>query len=549
MELSRRAFLKSSLAAAGVGALGLLSGCSTDQPSAQTTPLTQPDDASQTSSLDAPYAALDASAITEKTVDFVVVGAGPAGLCAAVRAAENGVSVAVIEKTGATGGCAKFGMGILAIGTELQKAQGDVLNLDEMYNMFTEYTHYRTDCVLMRRYFEESKETLEWIESMGVEFEEAARYFEKSYPTWHIVKSEEGVIGGGQAKTMTDHLEARARELGVEFYMETSACRLETEAGQVKGVCAYNADQTQGYHFQCHAALIATGGFGNNPEWVKEQFHLSLNEDFFGMRFPGHEGDGIQMAWDAGVKESAMIEEMIFDIFRPNSSGSYTNDIKLIMQQPNLMVNQQGQRFFNEEQVQNTTYTGNSLCNQTGNTGFMILDEAIKQSYVEANHVDFTSRVWNTDDFTQFDANFKTMEESGYTAIIKADSLDELAAKMGIDAAGLTATVESYNQLCAQGYDPLGKSAAYLKPITTAPFYAAQYYPSSYGTLGGIKVNSNLEVLNQNDQVIAGLYSAGTDSCTVYGDSYMFLLPGNTMGYSVNTGKFVGEAVSELLKK
>ena len=107
--------------------------------------------------------------------------------------------------------------------------------------------------------------------------------------------------------------------------------------------------------------MIATGGFGNNPEWVKEQFYLSLNEDFFGMRFPGHEGDGIQMAWDAGVKESAMIEEMIFDIFRPNSSGSYTNDIKLIMQQPNLMVNQLGQRFFNEEQVQNTTYTGNSL--------------------------------------------------------------------------------------------------------------------------------------------------------------------------------------------
>ena len=60
----------------------------------------------------------------------------------------------------------------------------------------------------MRRYFEESKETLEWIEAMGVEFEEAARYFEKSYPTWHIVKSETGVIGGGQAKTMTDHLEA-----------------------------------------------------------------------------------------------------------------------------------------------------------------------------------------------------------------------------------------------------------------------------------------------------------------------------------------------------
>lgn len=165
------------------------------------------------------------------------------------------------------------------------------------------------------------------------------------------------------------------------------------------------------------------------------------------MRFPGHEGDGIQMAWNAGVKQSEMIEEMIFDIFQPGSTGAYTNDIKLVMQQPNLMVNQQGKRFFNEEQVQNTTYTGNSLRNQTGNTGFMILDEAIKQSYVEANHVDFTSRVWNTDDFTQFDANFKTMEESGYTAIVKADTLEELANKMGIDPQGLAATVEEYNQL------------------------------------------------------------------------------------------------------
>ena len=549
MNLSRREFLKSSLAAAaGMGALGLLGACST-QENTTSTPSPEATGDTVAAALDAPYTALSADAITEKTVDFVIVGAGPAGLCAAVKAAENGLSGAVVEKTGGTGGCAKFGMGILAIGTELQKAQGEELDLDAMYNMFTEYTHYRTDCVLMRRYFEESKETLEWIEAMGVEFEEAARYFEKSYPTWHIVKSETGVIGGGQAKTMTDHLEARARELGVEFYLETPACRLETENGKVSGVCAVSADGKQGYHFLCNAALIATGGFGNNEAWVKEQFALNLDQDFFGMRFPGHEGDGIQMAWNAGVKQSEMIEEMIFDIFQPGSTGSYTNDIKLVMQQPNLMVNQQGKRFFNEEQVQNTTYTGNSLRNQTGNTGFMILDEAIKQSYVEANHVDFTSRVWNTDDFTQFDANFKTMEESGYTAIVKADTLEELANKMGIDPQGLAATVAEYNQLCADGYDPLGKGAAYLKPITTAPFYAAQYYPSSYGTLGGIKVNSNLEVLDQNDQVITGLYSAGTDSCTVYGDSYMFLLPGNTMGYSVNTGKFVGEAVSELLKK
>ena len=551
MNLSRREFLKSSLAAAaGMGALGLLGACSTNENTTSTPSPEVTGDTIAAALTMRQYTALSADAITEKTVDFVIVGAR-AGR--PVRRRES-CGKRPVRRCGREDPArpeavqnSAWASSRSALG--LRKAQGEELDLDAMYNMFTEYTHYRTDCVLMRRYFEESKETLEWIESMGVEFEEAARYFEKSYPTWHIVKSETGVIGGGQAKTMTDHLEARARELGVEFYLETPACLLETENGKVSGVCAVSTDGKQGYHFLCNAALIATGGFGNNEEWVKEQFALNLDQDFFGMRFPGHEGDGIQMAWNAGVKQSEMIEEMIFDIFQPGSTGAYTNDIKLVMQQPNLMVNQQGKRFFNEEQVQNTTYTGNSLRNQTGNTGFMILDEAIKQSYVEANHVDFTSRVWNTDDFTQFDANFKTMEESGYTAIVKADTLEELANKMGIDPQGLAATVEEYNQLCADGYDPLGKGAAYLKPITTAPFYAAQYYPSSYGTLGGIKVNSNLEVLDQNDQVITGLYSAGTDSCTVYGDSYMFLLPGNTMGYSVNTGKFVGEAVSELLKK
>lgn len=195
-------------------------------------------------------------------------------------------------------------MGILAIGTELQKAQGEELDLDAMYNMFTEYTHYRTDCVLMRRYFEESKETLEWIEAMGVEFEEAARYFEKSYPTWHIVKSETGVIGGGQAKTMTDHLEAGPANWAWSSTWKRQPARLETENGKVSGVCAVSADGKQGYHFLCNAALIATGGFGNNEAWVKEQFALNLDQDFFGMRFPGHEGDGIQMAWNAGVKQS-----------------------------------------------------------------------------------------------------------------------------------------------------------------------------------------------------------------------------------------------------
>lgn len=562
MELARRDFLKGAAltGAAAVAGSGLLSvsealadEAEAEEESEESEDVAEEeaeegDEGEDAESLGAAYDALDASAIEEAAADLVVIGAGPSGMAAAVTAAEQGLSVIVLEKTSSSGGCAKYGMGPLAIGTKYQEEQGLDYDLDEMFNEFVEYTHYRTNVPLVREYFERSNETLEWIEDMGVTFDEAAQYFEKSYATWHLVHSEEGVSGGGQAKTMTDHMQSTAEDLGVVFYFEEPACRLELEDGAICGVCATSADETSGMHITTKAAVVATGGFGNSEEMVEEQFGLKLDEDFFGMRFSGHEGDGVKMVWEAGGAQSDMIEEVIFDIYQQDSEGSYTYDVHQVMLEPNLLVNKEGKRFFNEEQVQNTTYTGNSLLRQTGNTGFMIMDEDIKEGYVEANEVPFNSKVFTVEDFTGFDESFEEMEESGYTAIVRADTLDELAEMLGIDAEGLSATVEEYNQICADGYDPLGKSAEYLQPIQTAPFYAAQYYPSAYGTLGGVTVDEELQVLDDEGAAIGGLFAAGTDTCTIYGDSYMFLMPGNTMGYSINSGRFAGESVIEYLE-
>lgn len=126
------------------------------------------EDAAAFEELKAPYDSI--ANVETMEADFCIIGAGPAGLCAAVQAAQNGLSTVVIEKTKFTGGCARYGMGILAIGSKYQKAQGEELDLDALYNQFTEYTHYRTDPVLVRRYFEDSVSTMEWIEQMGVEF-------------------------------------------------------------------------------------------------------------------------------------------------------------------------------------------------------------------------------------------------------------------------------------------------------------------------------------------------------------------------------------------
>ena len=103
-------------------------------------------------------------------------------------------------------------------------------------------------------------------------------------------------------------------------------------------------------------------------------------------------------------------------------------------------------------------------------------------------------------------------------------------------------TIDEYNHVCKTGKDELfHKNAKYLRPIKQSPFYACRLYPNAIGSLGGIKINYKTEVLNKEDDVIPGLYAAGLDANSIYGDSYAFVLPGNTMGFALNSGRIAGE--------
>ena len=155
----------------------------------------------------------------------VVIAGGPAGLSAAVQAAEDGAEVILIEKNAAVGGAANMGMGPLAIGSKYQQRQMIDITVEKALKMFMEYTHYNVDGRLVKRYFDQSAETIEWLEDMGVEFEGAYKYFTKSEATWHIVKTDQG-IGPRAASFMNKALYARAQELGVTFMLETAGKKI-----------------------------------------------------------------------------------------------------------------------------------------------------------------------------------------------------------------------------------------------------------------------------------------------------------------------------------
>ena len=178
--------------------------------------------------------------------DVVVIGAGPSGLSAAAQAAENGMEVVVLEKAAVVGGAANMGMGPLGIGT---KQQGDMMvdiDVEKAFKMFMEYTHWRSDARLVKRYFESSADTIKWLEeSCGVEFAGAYKYFPKSEASWHIV-AVNGGIGRNGGAIMNKHISEYAKENGADFHMETPAKKiLKDEEGKICGVLATDKDGEQ----------------------------------------------------------------------------------------------------------------------------------------------------------------------------------------------------------------------------------------------------------------------------------------------------------------
>lgn len=492
--------------------------------------------------------------------DIVVVGGGLSGLTSATQAAEKGAKVVVFEKSSTTGGAANMGMAFFAVESKYQRDQMYEWTKDDAFREFMEYTHWKSDAKLVRRWFNMSASTVDWVENFGVEILGAYKYFQDSHCTQHMIKLPGATKpaerqASRMVKLMTDH----AEELGVEFHFRTSVREIMVgDKGQVLGVIAVDES---GEEIQCDAdaVIVGTGGMGNNVKMIKEYMGWEWGKDMFTFRIPGIDGDGMNMIWNIGAKKDKVSMEVTYNT--PGTTDIFKTLSEALRQPSCLMVNIEGERIINEQILNNTTYTGNSICQQTGMRGFTIIGQ-YGIDYMKEHGLDYITYHHGIKDLDKWEYEKskylagESIEASGLSALHEnlddveseeagtnfweCNSLEEVAQVTGINYKNLVKTVERYNSF-AGGYDAdFCKPERWLRPITGDKYYVARHFPSGYGSLGGVKVNHNMQVISSEDKPIPGLYACGTDTAGVFAGEYCFYNPGSTMSYALNSGRIAG---------
>jgi len=485
--------------------------------------------------------------------DLLVVGAGGAGLAAAVTAAEAGASVIVLDRLRVTGGATVFAKGIFAVGSKFQKELGIDISTDEAFLQHMFYTHYLANARLVRAIIDKSADTIHWLDERGTEFIAPAELYPGAPKTWHTMKHE--------GKSITKALEKTAKDLGVPIHFRTRARKLILNEGRVAGVIAEDKDGNR-VEYEAKAVVIASGGFANNEEMMEKYTQAGTPTIKMAFGQVGKEGDGILMAWEAGAAKegTSVIQRGLAGVMKKKEvlkeapkKSQFDKHITAILKQPTFWVNANGERFFNESEF-SFAHIGNAMSKQPGQVLFNVFDDDYRK-YMEERGTDVGLGV-----FAPKGTKIPDVVDAIQASIDKdeawvCDTLEELAEKTGMDPETLKANVDEYNASCDKGHDDVfAKDPAYLKPVRTPPFYAIKGHPTHVGSLGGIKINHKTEVIREDSttglDVIPGLYAAGNVAGGMYGDTYdASHTLGLTLAFAVNSGRIAGETALRYLGK
>ena len=476
----------------------------------------------------------------DMTADIVVVGAGGAGLSASIKAAQLGMDVILLEKNSFVGGTTLMAEGMFAVDSHFQKDAGIEINKVDLFRRVQEYNHWLSDSKILKRFFDESAASINWLEDLGVKFMGVISMGD-SVQTWHIFDG----LGEGYIHTMHE----AALDAGVNLLLETPGKELVMKEGKVKGLIAQNSEG-ESISIESPVVILATGGYSDNPGMIEEL--VGVSSDYaMQMGVPGRNGDGINMGIGAGGDTYYLGTAMFYGgNLRGVPFGNHLFAASSF--QPTMVtVNQDGIRFADESIAgQNFSFFGNAMSTQ--DRVYSILNKATLDYFVEEGCIAGAGAYTLpgaklTDLYDQIDEQL----ERGNEGILIADTIDQLADRMNVSADTLKDTMATYNTYCEEGVDEaFGKNAEFLRPMEAGPWYAFDLALGYFTTVGGLKINEKAQVISKEGTPIPGLYAAGTDGNGIYGDSYdVVISAGSCQGWAVNSGRFAAEDAALYLGK
>ncbi len=433
--------------------------------------------------------------------DVVVVGAGGAGLSAAMSAHELGAKVVVFEKMAMPGGnTTRATGGINAAGTPQQLAKFQ--DTPELFFQDTMKGGYnKNDAALVRILAEKAAASVAWLESMGADLSDVGRMAGSSVNRTHRPAGG-AKVGPEIVNTLHGSV---VKVAGIPVVTKTRVEELITDKkGEVTGVRVTAADG-KSYKVAAKAVVLASGGFGANNEMAAS--YVPSLAGFATTNHPGATGDGILMAEKAGAALVDMAEiqthpthapdkEMITEAVRGNGA---------------ILVNRAGARFVNELATRDVVSA--AILAQDGKTAFLYFDHNIRKS-------------------------LKAIEDYvKIGVVVEGATPADLAAKLALDASSLQAATSDYNAAVAAKADARFGRADMPRPIAEGPFYAIEVTPAIHHTMGGVKIDGDGRVVSRSGYPIPGFYAAGEVTGGVHGGNR---LGGNALADIVTFGRIAG---------
>lgn len=480
----------------------------------------------------------------EKTLSFdvAVVGGGGSGVAAAVRAAQKGAKVVLIEKMEKLGGNSYFAGGLLSTTSKYQKKLGMPDKTEHYIKTNFQKHGYTLNPGLIRRFIGNTGTFYEWIADLGFDTENT-RYVMDAVV---MIKDRKdpGILNhpaygpGSIGSTFVDLMASKLTELGVTVLTSTKVLELLMDDGNITGVLARGMDAD--YRISAKAVVLSTGGFGGNVEMLRKYLPQYFSSDHYFSHYCllSTTGDGITMAEKVGAEIGENISVGVEAMC--HIPGSYS--IQCLCKSPKtIIVNGNGTRFIAEDDTGKGTFAMDQQ--PEGIAYYLFTEEKLKDTFADGlKKINFGDREPSWEELLG-----DIQKEIGEGKILCGESLSELAAQIGCSAETLANTVNVYGAYIEKGHDDeLLKDPEHLVSLGGGKWYAAKLYRKFDVTMGGVSINENLQVIRPDQTVIPGLYATGDTASGWMGKDYGPLF--SSFAWAMNSGYMAGEEAAAFAK-